>query len=224
MDDITSTITSVLNFVSARSAWGAVFALVGFGLQLSIRGEWPTGRTNDGAPQILDPKALATAVAASVLIGVAAANFFDLDVTKAAVREGTMLGSVVAQAQSGLDDAQAAAKIAQAQLDDARDRVKTDPNNDDLKLRQQEAERQSARAQKQVESEAEILATAKRARDASDQVTGVIVPARIRRQLRADEGRSRQEQSVRFAQGSGRETDDRSVQADGGESGGRRRE
>jgi hypothetical protein len=62
------------------TSYGAVFGLIGFALQLMVRGEWPTGRLNDGSPTVVDPMTAASSVIAAVVIGIAAANFFQLDV------------------------------------------------------------------------------------------------------------------------------------------------
>ena len=132
MDDITSTIATILNFVSPRSAWGAVFALIGLGLQLWIRGEWPTGRTNDGAPQTLDPKALATAAVASVLLGVVAANYFNLDVTKSGVREELAFATISAQADADKGAANTSAEEANEVQSKLEEPAKNDRNYNSL--------------------------------------------------------------------------------------------
>ena len=62
------------------TSYGAVFGLMGFALQLMVRGEWPTGRLNDGSPKVVDPMAAASAIVAAVAVGIAAAHFFQLDV------------------------------------------------------------------------------------------------------------------------------------------------
>jgi hypothetical protein len=70
-----------LDITQPAAAYGAIFGLIGFALQLILRGEWPTGRLNDGSPKVLDPAAAAWSLVAAMAVGMAAAKFFHLDVT-----------------------------------------------------------------------------------------------------------------------------------------------
>jgi hypothetical protein len=82
-DQFVSYLTQFFGFLDIRepaAAYGAIFGLVGFALQLLVRGEWPTGRLNDGSPKIVDPTAAAWSLLMAIAIGMAAAKFFRLDV------------------------------------------------------------------------------------------------------------------------------------------------
>jgi hypothetical protein len=58
---------------------GATLGLIGLGFQLWVRGEWPKGQLNVGAPNTLDPMALVLATVASVAAGIAAASSLDTE-------------------------------------------------------------------------------------------------------------------------------------------------
>jgi hypothetical protein len=86
-DQFLTYLTQFLGFLDIRepaAAYGAIFGLVGFALQLLVRAEWPTGRLNDGSPKVVDPTAAAWSLLSAVVIGMAAAKYFQLDVTKSA--------------------------------------------------------------------------------------------------------------------------------------------
>jgi len=72
-------ITSIFDGLTKQpGTTGAIFGLVGLIIQLWVRGEWPTGRLNEGSPKVVDLQALILAVVAAVAAGVLAANFFKL--------------------------------------------------------------------------------------------------------------------------------------------------
>lgn len=72
-------ITSILDGLTQQpGSTGAIFGLIGLMIQLWVRGEWPTGRINEGAPKVVDLQALILTVFAAVAAGVLAANYFKL--------------------------------------------------------------------------------------------------------------------------------------------------
>ncbi|QIO61595.1 hypothetical protein [Rhizobium leguminosarum] len=70
--------TMVNDLTQPAGAAGAFFGLVGLMVQLSVRGEWPTGRLNEGSPKVIDPQGLVVAAFAAVAAGVLAATYLGL--------------------------------------------------------------------------------------------------------------------------------------------------
>jgi hypothetical protein len=78
-------ITSILDGLTQQpGSTGAILGLIGLMIQLWVRGEWPTGRINEGAPKVVDLQALILAVFAAVAAGVLAANHFNLSTDQTA--------------------------------------------------------------------------------------------------------------------------------------------
>jgi hypothetical protein len=72
--DVSKCLTAIAGKLSAVTAYGAVLGLIGLAMQLTLRGEWPTGQLNEGRPKVLDPTALVTAAVAAALAGIVAAG------------------------------------------------------------------------------------------------------------------------------------------------------
>jgi len=99
-------ITSIFDGLTQQpGTTGAIFGLVGLIIQLWVRGEWPTGRLNEGSPKVVDIQALILAAIAAVAAGVLAANYFKLSTEHLVSLPGTNPTKVVPATKENLRDA-----------------------------------------------------------------------------------------------------------------------
>jgi hypothetical protein len=70
--DISKCLPAIAGKLTRGMAYGAILGLIGLAMQLSLRGEWPTGQLNEGRPKVLDPTALVTAAIAAAMAGIVA--------------------------------------------------------------------------------------------------------------------------------------------------------
>jgi hypothetical protein len=113
---------NLFTYLTPRTAYGAVLGLIGLLIQLRLRGAWPTGRLNEGRPNVLDPSTFVLAVFAAIAAGIAATIAFDaeinnaLDAAKTAANglEAAKVKAAAAAAAKDADGAAAAAKDAAA--------------------------------------------------------------------------------------------------------------
>lgn len=75
MTDAWNAILQLLNLSNAGIAYGVIFGMIGFAIQLMVRKEWPRGQLNEGSPNTLDPTKFAMAWISAIAIAIAAANW-----------------------------------------------------------------------------------------------------------------------------------------------------
>src|ERR1700704_6678675 len=70
------TAPNFFDYLTPKTAQGAVMGLIGMLLQMWIRSEWPRGKLNEGRSKVLDPSSFVLAMLAAIGAGIAATIAF----------------------------------------------------------------------------------------------------------------------------------------------------